>query len=267
MSWREVSVSVTVVMAVMAGSMGCGAVFPRYTAALRRPPVGMTEVGTGGTLGDPPEDVRHVSVLSAELPPSRTDGRSWDSDGEPDLYVVVRRDGEEVFRSSVVQNTRRAAWSNEGANLRAPPSARWRIELWDEDGVIDDPVGSQEFLGIPSAALDGGEWVARLPRNAEVRLRTTAPEPMIGMGVTYEVHEDYLKILSVVSGSPAAQAGLSNGDRIVSIDGHSVQSLGELGSRQGMDRASVREVILWVRHGEDSPREVRVQPGAVYPAS
>ncbi len=245
-------------------ALGCGAVFPRYTTATRRPPDGMRE---SGALTPPPDDVRYVSVVSAELPPSRTDGRTWDSDGAPDLYVVITRDGSEVYRSPVVSDSLRPTWSNAGENLRTPAGARWRVELWDEDGVVDDPVGSQEFVGVPSSALDGGEWVVRLPRNAVVRLRAAPPEPRVGMGVTYEVHEDYLGVISVVPGSPGAQAGLAEGDRVVSVDGHSVQSLGELGARRAMDRASMREVTLWYRRGEAAPREARVQPGAVYPAS
>lgn len=245
-------------------ALGCGAVFPRYTTTMRRPPDGMRE---SGALTPPPDDVRYVSVVSAELPPSRTDGRTWDSDGEPDLYVVIVRDGSEVYRSPVARDSLRPTWTSAGENLRTPPNARWRVELWDEDGVVDDPVGSQEFQGVPSSALDGGEWVVRLPRNAVVRLRAAAPEPRVGMGVTYEVHEDYLRVISVVPGGPGAQAGLQEGDRVVSVDGHAVQSLGELGSRRGMDRASQREVTLWVRRGDAAPRELRVQPGAVYPAT
>lgn len=242
---------------------GCGAVFPRYTTATRSVPA---ELIQERTLTPPPDDVRAVSVLSAELPPSRTDGQPWDADGEPDLYAVILRDGVEVYRTPVVRDSRRPEWRTAEVTLRVRPDSVLRFELWDEDGVVDQPVGAEQVTGVPSSALDGGNWVVRFQRNAFLRLAARPPEPRFGMGVTFEVHEAYLRVLAVEPGGPGASAGLRVGDRIVALDGRRVQDLGEVGSRQAMDRASVRPVALAVERDGSPPAAITVSPGAVYPA-
>lgn len=243
--------------------VGCGAVFPRYTTATRAVPADMIQQRS---VTPPPEDVRTVSVLSAELPPSRTDGQAWDSDGEPDLYAVILRDGAEVYRTPVVQNSTHPEWRAAEVTLRVRPDSVLRFELWDEDGMVDQPVGAEEVTGVPSSALDGGNWIVRFQRNAFLRLSARPPEARYGMGVTFEVHEDYLRVLAVEPGAPGAAAGLREGDRIVALDGRRVQDLGEIQSHQAMDRASVRPVVLRVEREGSSPSTITVSPGAVYSA-
>ncbi len=253
---------VVAALAVLPSVVGCAAVFPRYTTATRRVPA---ELLQEHSVAPPPEDVRTVSVLSAELPPSRTDGQPWDSDGEPDLYAVILRDGTEVYRSPVMPNSLRPEWRAAEVTLRVRPDSVLRFELWDDDGMVSQPVGSEQVTGIPSSALDGGNWTIRFQGNAFLRLGARPPEARFGMGVTFEVHEDYLRVISVEEGSPGATAGLRADDRIVAIDGRTVQDLGELDAHQGMDRASVRPVALTVQRG-DARTPVTVSPGAVYSA-
>lgn len=253
---------VVAALASLASHMGCAAVFPRYTTATRRVPA---ELLQEHSVTPPPDDVRTVSVLSAELPPSRTDGQPWDSDGDPDLYAVIIRDGTEVYRSPVVQNSLRPEWRAAEVTLRVRPDSVLRFELWDDDGMVSQPVGSEQVTGIPTSALDGGNWVIRYQGNAFLRLGARPPEARFGMGVTFEVHEDYLRVISVEEGSPATTAGLRPEDRIVAIDGRTVQDMGELDSRQAMDRASVRQISITVARG-DTRTPMTVSPGAVYSA-
>lgn len=251
------------VLASTPSLVGCGAVFPRYTTATRRVPAELIEQRS---VTPPPDDIRTVAVLSAELPPSRPDGQPWDSDGEPDLYAVLLRDGAEVFRTPVVQNSTHPEWRAAEVTLRVRPGAVLRFELWDDDGVVDQPVGAEEVTGVPSSALDGGNWVIRFQRNAFLRLAARPPEPRFGMGVTFEVHEDFLRVISMEEGAPGAAAGLRVGDRIVALDGRRVQDLGEMESHHSMDRASVRPVTLTVERDATPPTTITVSPGAVYSA-
>lgn len=253
---------VVAALACLPSLLGCAAVFPRYTTATRRVPA---ELLQERSITPPPDDVRTVSVLSAELPPSRTDGQAWDSDGDPDLYAVILRDGVEVYRSPVAPNSLRPEWRDAEVTLRVRPDSVLRFELWDDDGVVDQPVGAEQVTGIPSSALDGGNWVIRYQGNAFLRLGARPPEARFGMGVTFEVHEDYLRVISVEEGSPGAAAGLREGDRIVAIDGRTVQDLGELDAHQAMDRGAVRQVTLTVARG-DARTPITVSPGAVYSA-
>ena len=129
-----------------------------------------------------------------------------------------------------------------------------------------DLVAETHFTGVPTGALDGSNILLRLEGPATVSIRSTAPAPMLGMGVEYEVHESYLRVLSVEPASPGAAAGLQVGDRVISIDRQTVESLGEIGARQAMDRASVREVQLTVQREGRPMFVVDVRLDAVYPA-
>ena len=53
----------------------CGTIFPRYHTATRPAPEGMLE---SGGLEGAPTDMRQLTFVSADLPPSRTDGSRWD---------------------------------------------------------------------------------------------------------------------------------------------------------------------------------------------
>lgn len=256
----------TLVLSVIASLWGlgaCSAVFPRYTTAMHRPPPGMVE---DRLVSPPPENVWQIRVLEADLPPSRIDGRGWDSDGAPDLFVVIRRNGEEVYRTPVLSNTLRPQWSNAAVTLTVNPNDALRVELLDDDGPVNDHLGLADFHGVPAEARDGGNWLVQLDNRTTLRLAASAPPPMLGMGVTYEVHDDFLQVLEVVPGSPAAAQGVVVGDRINAIDGHTVASLGEVGSRQAMDRGSLRGVDLTVTHAGRAAEPVHIESGAVYPA-
>ena len=254
---------VVAALASLSSLLGCAAVFPRYTTATRRVPA---ELLQERTVAPPPDDVRTVSVLSAELPPSRTDGQPWDSDGAPDLYAVILRDGAEVYRTPVVPDSLRPEWRAAEVTLRVRPDSVLRFELWDDDGLVSQPVGSEQVTGIPSSALDGGNWLVRFQGNAFLRLGARPPEARFGMGVTFEVHEDHLRVLAVEAGGPGAAAGLRVGDRIVALDRRRVQDLGEIESHQAMDRASLRPVTLTVERDGSPPATMTVAPGAVYSA-
>ena len=257
------SVVLALTLASAPSLVGCAAVFPRYTTATRRVPA---ELLQERTVAPPPDDIRTVSVLSAELPPSRPDGQPWDSDGGPDLYAVILRDGAEVYRTPVVRDSLRPEWRAAEVTMRIRPTTVLRFELWDDDGVVDQPVGAEQVTGVPDSALDGGNWLIRYQGNAFLRLAARPPEARFGMGVTFEVHADYLRIIAVEEGAPGAAAGLRAGDHIVAIDGHRVEDLGEVESHQSMDRASVRPVQLTVEREGAARTTLTIAPGAVYSA-
>lgn len=220
-----------------------------------------------GALSQPPDTVQRVSFREAEAPPSRRDAASWDTDGPPDLYVVIYRNDQEIYRTPVATNQAHATWPDSAAvSVFVSPQSRMRVELWDEDGAFDDIVGRYEWIGMPTSAMHGGAWVIPLENGGSIHLEANPPPPQLGMGITFEVHEEYAQIIDVVPDGPAAHAGLTVGDHITSIDNRTVLDLGEIGTRQGLDRGAVREVALTVVHGSDAPRQVTVRCDAVYPA-
>jgi hypothetical protein len=249
--------------ALTVGLAGCGAVFPRYTAATRPPPPGLI---TGGRLSQPPMTVRVVRAAEAEAPPSKPSGEAWDGDGPPDLYVVLYRNDQELYRSPVATDATHPTFSDPGVAMYVSSSAAFRVELWDEDGPFDDLVGRQEFVGVPASALQGGQSLLRMEHGATVRLEASAPSPLLGLGVTYEVHGSHLRLLDVVADGPAGRAGLRLGDRITAVDGRAVSDLGEEGSRRALDRATARELDLEVERADGRRETMHVPVDAVYPA-
>lgn len=243
--------------------IACGAIFPRYRTPLRPPPPGMLE---SGGLTAPPPEIRRLTFVSAELPPSRADQRTWDDDGHPDLYCVLLRNGEEIYRTPVVRDTLRPEWPHASVTVRFDPRARLRFELRDDDGPVSELVSEIEFTGIPEGALAGGNVSLQLTRGATLFLRAEAPAPMVGMGLEYEIHEEHVRVLALEAVCPARTAGLRVGDRITAIDGRPVASLGEVGVRQAMDRSALRDVTLRVERDGQPPAEITVRVNAVYPA-
>ncbi len=242
----------------------CGTIFPRYHTATRPPPQGL---GESGSLEAPPGDVRRLRFVSVDLPPSRSDDRQWDDDGRPDVYVVVYREGEELYRTPVARDTLRPEWGEDASfNLRVIPHARMRIEVRDDDGALSELIAETTFEGAPEGASEGGNVLLHLPRGVVVRASASAPVPVLGMGVEYEIHETWVRVLAIEAVAPARTAGLRVGDRITAIDGRPVADLGELGVRQAMDRASLRDVRLAVEREGAAPMVVDVRLGAVYPA-
>ncbi len=243
--------------------VGCGAVFPRYSTATRAVPDAFR---SGGTLSPPPDGVRDLSVVMAELPPSRPDGRAWDDDGLADPYVVVYRDGTEVLRTPVARDTNRAMWEHARTTLDLRSAGSFRFELFDDDGAFDDAVGSVEVPGVPPEASQSGAWRVTFANHSVVQVALRAPEPRMGMGVTYEVHSDYLGVVEVMVPSPANTAGVAVGDRITHVEGQRVSDLGELGARQAMDRSAVRPITVIVTRPGGVTRALDVRVDAVYPA-
>lgn len=239
----------------------CGAVFPRYTTRTRPPPEGL--IGAG-TLSPPPESVQRVAIVEAEVPVRRGDGSDWDTDGPPDVYAVLFRNGVEVMRTPVAANTLRPTWTF-AETLYLTPDTPLRVELWDEDGVLDDIVGRHEMTGMPESARNGGTWLVRMERGASLRLTANPPPPLLGAGISYELHSEYVHVLDVVTNGPAGRAGIRADDQITAINGRAVATLGEAGTRQALDRAAYQDLDLTVVRDRQT-LSVRLTNDAVYPA-
>ncbi len=247
-------------------SVGCAAVFPQYTTATREIPSALREQG-GFT--PPPDTLHHLGVVSAECPRQTRDARNWDGDGLPDLYVVLIRNGEEVYRSPTTQNSFSPEWNSASAaiDLFVRPQDVLRVELRDDDGPLapSELVGLTEVRGgVPSEARDAGRWTLRLEGGATVVLSSRPPEPRLGMGVTFEYRIDYVSIVSVSEASPAATAGLQAGDRVVRIEGTPVANMSQIEVRQAFDRVMMRDLTVAIERSGSAAFEATVRSDALY---
>jgi hypothetical protein len=241
-------------------------VFPRYSTAARDVPAGMAE---GGGLTPPPDSLHHLGVARAECPAQTRDGRAWDSDGAPDLYVVLLRNGAEVFRSRTISNNAAPEWDPErdAVDVFVRDSDVLRVELREDDGALSpsELVGLIEVRGgVPSEARNGGRWSVRLEGGATVQLSSRPPRARLGMGVTYEYRTESLVVVEVAEAGPASSAGLRAGDRIVRINGAPVAGMSELDARQAMDRAMMRDVALAVERAGAPATELTIRSDALY---
>ncbi|MDP3279218.1 MAG: PDZ domain-containing protein [Deltaproteobacteria bacterium] len=245
---------------------GCAAVFPRYTTAAREVPAGIAE---SGSMASAPDELHRLGVVRAVTPLTTRDGRPWDSDGPPDFFVIIRRNGDEVFRSRVIRDSVQPSWDpmQDAVDLFVRSTDVLSLELRDDDGALSpgDLVGSFEIRGgVPAEARNGGVWSVRLEGGAQLELTSHTPRARIGMGVTYEYRTDYLVVIAVAEAGPAYTAGLRVGDRIERINARPMNQLSEADVRQEMDRGTMRDVSLGVTRAGSQPQEFTVRPDALY---
>jgi serine protease Do len=136
-----------------------------------------------------------------------------------------------------------------------------RMPLFEGPVAAPEPTSSASAAGStsgPSGAWRGAA-VAGAPGPVDPAPEATTPKPAESDPAPAPV--DGARIRDVVDGTPAAQAGLRPGDRIVSLDGQPIRSRNDLIDRLDRIPAGKRIVLGMFREGEPArPRfEVTVQ--------
>lgn len=199
-----------------------------------------------------PDHMVHLRVLRAQIPPQQRSGLPWDEDGSaPDPLVRIYRDGKLIFESEVEQDTLRPEFTATlERNLWMPPDARFRLEVWDRDRGLSDPIGIYRFRGFLEDLAGGNDASLFLDGGAILTIRGEPPRAHRGTGISlYEVRRSGLHIVELERHSPSFRAGIRVGDVIVAIEGRSIQELGEAGSVSALSLAAAREVSIAVRRG------------------
>lgn len=128
------------------------------------------------------------------------------------------------------------------------------VDERDPDVLVYDAIGGlTQGLDDHSVFLDADE--AR-------RLKEETSGEFIGVGLSLEWKSPALQVLSTLEGSPAEDAGIQAGDRIVAIDGH---RLSDADGPAAMDRIrgpSGSVVVLSVERGSDT-FDRRIERGPV----
>lgn len=129
---------------------------------------------------------------------------------------------------------------------------------YDEEQVIDAAL---------DAAVDalGDRWSAYLNAQEFEQMNQRRQNSYVGVGLTYTAADDgtYLTVVELFPGAPAETAGLRVGERIVAIDGQSLNAgnLDELVSTIGDDPG--REIVFTVLDQAGASREVRLRAAQV----
>src|SRR5207302_1834660 len=78
---------------------------------------------------------------------------------------------------------------------------------------------------------------------------------IVGIGATFSFQDQQLRVVSLLDNSPALQAGVRPGDRILSIDGHDTAKMG-----------SIAEVVSYLKGKEGALIKLTLQQaGAAHP--
>ncbi|NWF65439.1 MAG: S41 family peptidase, partial [Chloroflexi bacterium] len=89
-----------------------------------------------------------------------------------------------------------------------------------------------------------------------------------GIGAYVDTTTDYLTITSPIPGSPAEEAGLLPGDKIIAIDGEDMTGIdAELARRKVLGPAGTTVVLTILREGADAPLEFSITRARITIAS
>jgi S1-C subfamily serine protease len=128
-----------------------------------------------------------------------------------------------------------------------------------------DPIGMYEGRAFSESIL-GSETTIKLDSGASLTLRLSQPEPKQGVGIVeYELRPSSVLVLAIAPNSPAARARLASGDRILTIDGKAVASLGSQETESALALAAQKESELRVAR-DKAERTVKIDNGYVWPA-
>lgn len=200
---------------------------------------GVSTAAQQGTQGATPagapgawrRDVFLVTIGGVRIDPARPDGRAWDEGAgtapAADLFVKLVRNDLEVIRTETVPDNATPSFGDARArSLRLGAADVIRFEIWDDDPGAPELVARFEVPPPTPEHLVQGLWeIGPSPPMQLLSIRLGAPRSMIGTGIRWEARGGSLHVLEVALDSPAAQAGVEAGDRIVTVDGQRVRGL------------------------------------------
>jgi hypothetical protein len=113
-------------------------------------------VGGGGGGGVTPPSTWDVILVSAEIPEKKANGKSWDAfNGLPDPFARAKS-GTKSGSAPTKNNTLTPVWNAKvlDAVTRASLEAEFQIQVFDDDNVFNDRVGTCR-LSLTNASFDG----------------------------------------------------------------------------------------------------------------
>lgn len=215
-----------------------------------------------------PKNLWSVTIISAQAPPRRVSGLNWDSDGTaPDPFVRILVDDRLVWQSSTVPDTLQPEFNATlPRDVFIQPSSRLRLELWDEDKLgSNELISSVQRQGLSSKLLAGDPEQIFTSTGAIITMKVSRPRAFEGLGIpSFEVRRDCLVVLEVEDYSPASRAGIHAGDRIVAIDGHDVEALGDAQATGMLSLAIKRNYPLDIVDDKGNKRQIKLDSGYIW---
>lgn len=101
---------------------------------------------------------------------------------------------------------------------------QWIADLGDQHLRLPTAAVAMEFVYGSSESLD--KYSTFVPEDVAGKPSATLEDHIVGIGVEVKLHERGVLIEKVISGTPAAEAGLKTGDLIVSVNGRELAGKG-----------------------------------------
>jgi hypothetical protein len=245
------------------GLGGCGAVYPQLETPLRQPP------RQAVLAPPPPEDLLFLKFAGATIPRRTRDGRNWDDVGGslPDPFAKLIVNGKVILETPVQSNTLTPTWPDQPkANYHVPPDAVAKVELWDSNPINNHPICVSELPALGGNVSLEAPLQINCNSGAELRLTIEPAHARMGLGLAYELRQEEIVVTKVLRESPAARAGLVNGDMVLKIQGKDVKTMAD-GEAQSLINANAQSgVTLRIRKLDRSENELTLKEGAIYPA-
>lgn len=234
-----------------------GCIYPELSTPLGAPP-------SGAVLEpDPPSDLVFVAFDGASLDSRTPDGRTW-SGGAPDTYARLTVDGENVLQTPVAHKTLNPRWPNQPeANYPIKASAKVRVELWDDNGLVDSPICVAKLDDFAAQARLGN-LTADCAHGIQIDLHVEPAHAKYGIGIYYEAHGDGIFITRVASNSPASRAGIGEGDLIVELQGKRVSAMKSGEARKLIETQRRKGLKVVVRSAAGKTIKAEIKDGPIY---
>jgi len=248
--------------ALFSAVAACGAVLPEVASPVKPPPTGK-DLEPG-----PPAGVYFVAVAGAEIPEKTRDGRAWDALGgaAPDPVARVLVDDVEILKTPAQPDTLRPTWPDQTrANYRIRPGAHLRVEVWDSNALVNQPICLHDFHVTPKR-VDTEPMDIRCPSGARVRLILAPARPRWGLGLAYELRTGGAAVSRVFRESPAGREKLASGDEIVAVAGAPVAKMKQGELQSAINSRAVEGVELLLGDASGTERKVTLKEGPIYPS-
>lgn len=130
-----------------------------------------------------------------------------------------------------------------------------------KDHYVDDVRGDELIRDAMKGLVSGLDPYSQYyDRREKQRLQEENSGRFVGIGIIIETTQPTLTILFPHPGSPAEKAGLQVGDRIIAINGESIENVGSEIAREKIRGEEGSEVTLTViPAGSGIPKEIKVQ--------
>jgi hypothetical protein len=215
----------------------------------------------------PPEDIIYIAFSKGVIPERTRDGREWDAVGGnlPDPFAILFQGDQELLRTPVQANTLKPTWPDAvKANYRIPPRTPLRLELWDSNTLTHRPICLYYINDIHQQAQYGFMDI-ECDSGARIVLTVKPAQPVLGLGLYYELRAQSVFVTRVLEESPASRVGLHRGVEIVGIQGEGIAGKDSAEIRSLLNAHARTGINLAIRTEDGQHQTVSLKEGPIYP--